>query len=178
MGGRPWIARATPERVAALKGEKCLWDVRLCEDDTACCAERRDDLYSMGRSVRGVFAAYGGVAKTKRTAASCSAGLLAHCVYPIVLSNPFTLTILTSLTPSTWKRNESGRKRTLVLHANRHTMQWPLQATRRSKLVVQLTSILFGLFKEHYSSRAPDKSPPLSLRPSSDSRDTSGTYLQ
>ena len=28
----------------------------------------------------------------KRTAASRSAGLLAHCVYPIVLSNPFTST--------------------------------------------------------------------------------------
>ncbi len=27
-----------------------------------------------------------------RTGASCSAGLLAHCVYPIVLSKPFTLT--------------------------------------------------------------------------------------
>jgi hypothetical protein len=27
-------------------------------------------------------------------AESCSAGLLAHCVYPIVLSNPFTSTIL------------------------------------------------------------------------------------
>lgn len=57
-------------------------------------------------------------------------------------------------------------------------MQWPLQAARRRKLVVQLTSILFGLFKEHYSSRAPDENPGLSLRPSSESRDTSGTYLQ
>jgi hypothetical protein len=55
VGGRPWIARAAPERVAALKGEKCLWDVRLGEDDGACCAERRDDLYSMGGSVRVVF---------------------------------------------------------------------------------------------------------------------------
>jgi hypothetical protein len=44
MGGRPWIARAAPERVAAFKGEKCLWDVRLGKDDGACCAERRDDL--------------------------------------------------------------------------------------------------------------------------------------
>lgn len=51
----------------------------------------------MGRSV-GVFISYGGIGKTKLTAASCSAGLLAHCVYPIVLSNPFTLTILASLT--------------------------------------------------------------------------------
>ena len=36
----------------------------------------------------------GRVGMGRRTAASCSAGLLAHCVYPIVLSNPFTLTIL------------------------------------------------------------------------------------
>jgi hypothetical protein len=28
----------------------------------------------------------------KRTAASCSAGSFAHCVYPIVLSKPLTLT--------------------------------------------------------------------------------------
>ena len=55
MSCRPWIARAAPERIAALKGEKSLWDVRLGEDDGACCAERRDDLYSMGWSVRGVF---------------------------------------------------------------------------------------------------------------------------
>ena len=101
MDGRPWIARAAPERVAALKGEKCLRDVRLGEDDGACCTERRDDLYSMGGPVRGVFISYGGVGKTKCTAASCSAGLLAHCVYPIVLSNPFTSTILASLTLST-----------------------------------------------------------------------------
>jgi hypothetical protein len=36
-------------------------------------------------------------------------------------------------------------------------MQRSLQATRRSKLLVQLTSILPGLFEEHYSSRAPCK---------------------
>ena len=53
MGGRPWIARAAPERVAALKGEKSLWDVRLGEDDGACCAKRRDELYSTCGSVRG-----------------------------------------------------------------------------------------------------------------------------
>ena len=53
MGGRPWIARAAPERVAALKGEKSLWDVRLGEDDGACCAERRDELYGTCGFVRG-----------------------------------------------------------------------------------------------------------------------------
>lgn len=55
MGGRPWITRAAPERVAALKGEKCLWDVRLGEDDGACCAERRDNLYSYGQVRRCVY---------------------------------------------------------------------------------------------------------------------------
>ena len=33
-------------------------------------------------------------------------------------------------------------------------MQLSLQATRRSKLLVELTSILPGVFEEHYSSRA------------------------
>ena len=46
------------------------------------------------------------------------------------------------------------RKRTLILHANRHAMQRSLQATRRSKFLVEPTSVLPGLFEEHYSSRA------------------------
>jgi hypothetical protein len=97
--GRPWIARAAPDRVDALEGEKRLGDVRLGEDYGACCAERRDDLYGqagercvwMGKREEG---GSGRGRLGKRTAASCSAGLLAHCVYPIVLSNPFTSTIL------------------------------------------------------------------------------------
>jgi hypothetical protein len=43
---RPRIARAAPERVGALKGEKRLRDVRLGEYYGACCAELRDDLCS------------------------------------------------------------------------------------------------------------------------------------
>jgi hypothetical protein len=48
-----------PTRVAPVKGEKCPSDVRLGKDNGTCCAERRDDLYSMGRSARGVFGTYG-----------------------------------------------------------------------------------------------------------------------
>lgn len=44
MCSRPWIGRAAPERVDALKGEERLGDVRLGEDYGACCAERRDNL--------------------------------------------------------------------------------------------------------------------------------------
>lgn len=96
MCGRPWIGRAAPEGVSALEGEKRLGDVCLGEDYGTCCAERRDDLY--GQAGKRCVAGEGGMGEVeiweKRTAASCSAGLLAHCVYPIVLSNPFTSTIL------------------------------------------------------------------------------------
>ena len=91
---RPWIARAAPEGVDALEGEKRLGDVRLGEDYGAFCTERRDDLYGWTGKRCVCVCGMGEACRKKRTAASCSAGLFAHCVYPIVLSNPFTSTIL------------------------------------------------------------------------------------
>ncbi len=52
--------------------------------------------------------------KKKRTAASRSAGLFAHCVYPTVLSNPFTSTEnrpRTFLVVSTAPTRPKGRKK-------------------------------------------------------------------
>jgi hypothetical protein len=62
--GRPGIGRAAPEGIDALKGEERLGDVRLGEDDGACCAERRDDLWDgLVRGVgRGLGKTYGGIA--------------------------------------------------------------------------------------------------------------------
>ena len=42
--GGPWVARAAPERVRALKSEQRLRHVRLPDDDGTCCAQHGDEL--------------------------------------------------------------------------------------------------------------------------------------
>jgi hypothetical protein len=92
--GRPRVARAAPERVRALESEQRLRHVRLPDDDGACCAQRRDELLIGDGTTDGNdrMVSLLGSGEGERTTASRSAGLLAHCVYPIVLSKPLTLT--------------------------------------------------------------------------------------
>jgi len=171
--GRPWAERAAPERVRTLKGEQRLRHVRLGDDDGARCAQLRDDLLAAGEAIGGEV---GDVKERrgkeeekngKRTAASRSAGLFAHCVYPIVLSNPFTSTenrprtfLILSTAPARPKGRKKGEKgvlgrearrgrtRTHVLDSNRHAVQRPLQAAAL-RILIQLESFLPGLFEEH-----------------------------
>lgn len=90
-----------PQRGLQLSKARSVCGTFVLAKMTAPAARSVETTYTVWAGPVDVFVSCGGVGKTKPTAASCSAGLLAHCVNPIELSNPFTLTILTLLTPST-----------------------------------------------------------------------------
>ena len=147
MGRGPRVERAAPERVDALERKHRLRDVGLGNQDGTGCAQGGDELMII--NLRRKKTKTGG--REARTGASCSAGLLAHCVNPIVLSKPFTLTwervrVSTSARTSHETRAE---ERTHVLDAHRHTVQRSLELSRPGELDIELARFLSGFLEEY-----------------------------
>ena len=115
----------------------------------------------------------------KRTAASCSAGLLAHCVYPIVLSNPFTSTTVSSIpsVPVTEKKTAEEKKNihwsfALIGTPCSGPFKRPVAANSASSL--RASSLASSKNTTKYSSRAQESDP----RTNENNEDGRRTYPQ
>ena len=99
----------------------------------------------------------------KRTAASCSAGLLAHCVYPIVLSNPFTSTTVSSIPSAPVTEKKRPRKKNihwsfaLIGTPCSGPFKRPVAANSASSL--RASSLASSKNTTKYSSRAQESDP-------------------